>query len=195
MKQGLFICGAADRSGRGKRCSSSCCCWGGPIFSLPCTVFWGVKRKNYVSIGVWKGKNLISKGVWKGNSFVSKGVWKGKNFVSKWMFKSKKFVQNLIDQFHFLTFPNFQFQALWYSSRRRSVKGSLSCFCEGRVRPGQAQPRGGSPLQSTWKESEGGGDDEAGFCTVVLRNTFFQSGGGSFFTCMYVCRGRLCCTL
>ncbi len=45
----LAICGVADRSGRGKRSSSSSssssCCWGGTFFSLPCTVFWGVKRQ------------------------------------------------------------------------------------------------------------------------------------------------------
>ncbi len=54
-KKAIFICGAADRSGRGKRCSSCCCyccCWGGPFFSFPCTVFWGVKRQNFVSKGV-----------------------------------------------------------------------------------------------------------------------------------------------
>ncbi len=34
----FFICGAADRSGKGKCC---CCCW--PFFSFPCSVLWGVK--------------------------------------------------------------------------------------------------------------------------------------------------------
>ncbi len=42
----VFICGAADRSGRGKRSSSSSsCCCGGPFFKFPCTLFWGVKRQ------------------------------------------------------------------------------------------------------------------------------------------------------
>ncbi len=36
LEDGIFICGAADRSGRGKRCCSSCCCchWGGIFQSL-----------------------------------------------------------------------------------------------------------------------------------------------------------------
>ncbi len=58
----FFICGAADRSGRGKRCSSSCCCWGGPFFSLPCAVFWGVKRQKTLSKkGCEKAKTLSKK--------------------------------------------------------------------------------------------------------------------------------------
>ncbi len=55
-----FICGAADRSGRGKRCSSSCFfLGGGTIFQFPMQFF-----------GMWKGKNLVSKGVWKGKNCV-----------------------------------------------------------------------------------------------------------------------------
>ncbi len=38
----LFICGAADRSGRGKRCSCCCCCWGGDHFSVSHVQFFGV---------------------------------------------------------------------------------------------------------------------------------------------------------
>ncbi len=57
----LFICGAADRSGRGKRSSSSSSsCWGGgEFFSLPCTVFWGVKmQKLCLKRGVKRQKTL-----------------------------------------------------------------------------------------------------------------------------------------
>ncbi len=41
----IFICGAADRSGRGKRYSSCCCCWGS-LFIFTCSVFfWGGEKK------------------------------------------------------------------------------------------------------------------------------------------------------
>ncbi len=42
----VFACGAADRSGRGKRSSSFFCCWGaGDHFSVSHYNFFGVKRK------------------------------------------------------------------------------------------------------------------------------------------------------
>ncbi len=47
----FFICGAANRSGRGK-CYSSCCCWGiwGGLFSnLPCTLKMDASRENHSS--------------------------------------------------------------------------------------------------------------------------------------------------
>ena len=62
----VFICGAADRSGRGKRCSSSscyCCCWGGGHFSVSHVQFFVVwKVKNFVPKGVRNGKNCVYHG-------------------------------------------------------------------------------------------------------------------------------------
>ncbi len=77
----IIISGAADRSGRGKRCPS----WRGwgLFLRFLCTVF-----------GVREGKNFVSKGVWKGKNFVSKGMCKGKHFVSKWVCKGKKLSPN-----------------------------------------------------------------------------------------------------
>ncbi len=72
----IFICGAADRSGRGKRCSFCCC--GGDHFLVSHVQFFGV----------WKGKTFVSKGVWNGKNFVSKWVWKGKNFVKNIIFQA-----------------------------------------------------------------------------------------------------------
>ncbi len=103
----LFICGAADRSGRGKRCSSCCCycCLGGDHFSVSHVQFFGVwkgktlsqkgceKAKHCLKRGVTMQKN-VSKGVWKSKNFVSKRVWKGKHFVSKWLCKGKTLSQN-----------------------------------------------------------------------------------------------------
>ncbi len=55
----LFICGAADRSGRGKRCSSCCCCWGGTIFQSPMYSFLGCeKAKTLSKKGCEKAKTL-----------------------------------------------------------------------------------------------------------------------------------------
>ncbi len=42
----LFICGAADRSGRGKR--FSCCCWGGDHFQSPMYSFLGCEKAKTV---------------------------------------------------------------------------------------------------------------------------------------------------
>ncbi len=44
----LAICGAADQG----EDSLVLVVVGGPFFIFPCTVFWGVKRKNFVSKGV-----------------------------------------------------------------------------------------------------------------------------------------------
>ncbi len=48
----FFICGAADRSGRGK-CCSCCCCWAGTIFKCPMYSFLGCeKAKTFSQKGV-----------------------------------------------------------------------------------------------------------------------------------------------
>ncbi len=55
---GIFICGAADRSGRGKRSSSSSC-WGGTIFQSPMYSFLGCdKAKTLSKKGCDKAKTL-----------------------------------------------------------------------------------------------------------------------------------------
>ncbi len=91
----FFICGEADRSGRGKRSSSSCCCcccWG-PFFSLPCTVFWGVKRqKSYLKRGV-KRQKLYQKGHEKAKTLSQKGCEKAKTLSQKGCEKAKTLSQ------------------------------------------------------------------------------------------------------
>ncbi len=54
----LFICGAADRSGRGKRFLVVVVV--GTIFQSPMCSFLGCdKAKNFVLKGVWQGKNFV----------------------------------------------------------------------------------------------------------------------------------------
>ncbi len=81
----FFICGEADRSGRGEHCSpcscSSCCCC--TIFQFPMFNFFGCEKEKKC-LRVWKGKKCVYHGA-------------------------------LICQ-------------KYYIPRRRSVKGSLSCF-------------------------------------------------------------------
>ncbi len=79
----LFICGAADRSGRGK-CCSCCCCWGGgTIFQVPMYSFLGCeKAKTLSQKGCEKAKKLSQKGCEKAKTLSQKGyAWKRKNFV------------------------------------------------------------------------------------------------------------------
>ncbi len=62
----IFICGAADRSGRGKCCSSSCCCWGtwGTVFRSPmCTQNGCIQRKLFFKMGASR-ENFSSKSVY-----------------------------------------------------------------------------------------------------------------------------------
>ncbi len=57
----LFICGAADRSGKGKRCS--CCYWGGTFFQSPMYCFLGCdKAKTLSKKRCDKAKTLSKKG-------------------------------------------------------------------------------------------------------------------------------------
>ena len=73
--------------------------------------------------GVWKGKTLFQKGCEKEKLCFKRGV-KRKNFASKGVWKGKNCVHHgaLICQ-------------KCYISRRRSVKGSLSCFHSSRDIP------------------------------------------------------------
>ncbi len=63
LKISLFICGTADRSGRGKRCSSSCCCccWGGTIFQSPMYSFLGCENAKTLSQKGVKMQKLCQK--------------------------------------------------------------------------------------------------------------------------------------
>ena len=62
---------AADRSRRGKRCSSSCCCFGGGIFQSPM----------YSFLGWEKAKTLSQKGCEKAKTLSQKGCKKVKNCI------------------------------------------------------------------------------------------------------------------
>ena len=91
----VFICGAADRSGRGKRCCCSSSCCFGDHFSFSHIQF----------LGCVKEYPCLKRGV------------KGENLVLNWCKKAKTvhITAHLICQ-------------KYYTPRRRSVKGSLSCF-------------------------------------------------------------------
>ncbi len=67
----IFICGAADRSGRGKRCSSCCCCGRGPFFQFHMYTFLGREKAKSLSReqkGCEKAKTLFQEGCEKAKS-------------------------------------------------------------------------------------------------------------------------------
>ncbi len=109
----LFICGEADRSGRGRCCSSSCCCcWGiwGDCFQIshvhskrvhPEKTFpqngciqrklffkRGAFRENFSSKGVYPEKSFPQKGCIQTKLFFKRGVSR-ENFSSKWVHQDK----------------------------------------------------------------------------------------------------------
>ncbi len=110
----IYIWGAADRSGRGKRCSSFSGCWGGGIFHFPIYSFLGRKYKKLclkrgvkrqklcLKRGVKRQKLCLKRGVTRQKLCLKRGVtrqklclkrvWQGKNFVSKGVWKGKNFV-------------------------------------------------------------------------------------------------------
>ncbi len=59
----IFICGEATDQGEKSVVLLLLVVGGGAFFSLLFTVFWGVKRKNFVSKGVGKDNNFALKGV------------------------------------------------------------------------------------------------------------------------------------
>ncbi len=60
MKGAFFICGAADRSGRGKRCCCCCCCGiCGLFLDLPCTLKRGASRENFSTKWMHSQKKLF----------------------------------------------------------------------------------------------------------------------------------------
>ncbi len=86
----LFICGAADRSGRGKRCC--CCCWGGrgTIFQTPMYSFLGCdKAKTLSKKGCDKAKTLSQKGCDKAKTLSQKGCDKAKTLSQNGCEKTK----------------------------------------------------------------------------------------------------------
>ncbi len=148
----FFICGAADRSGRGKPCSS-CCCWGREqFFIFSCTVFFGVKRKNFVSKGVWKGKNFVSKGVWKDKNFFPKGCEKAKTLyiMVPWFDKNTMF--HAADQWKD-PFLVFSFSC---SKRKGEGVGHTWEMASGSVRPqpGRRRQKYAMFLRA-WEEKKG----------------------------------------
>ncbi len=109
----ISICGAADRSGRGKRCSS-CWCWG-DCFVLTMFSFLGCEKE----------KLCPKRGVKRQKLYFKRGVKKQKLCLKKGCEKAKTWSQKLVDQSYFLIFSSFMNYR--YIKRRRSVKGSLSC--------------------------------------------------------------------
>ncbi len=81
-----FICGEADRSGRGRCCSSCCCCcWG----------IWGdcFPISHVHSKWVHPEKTFLQNGCIQRKLFF-KMVVSRENFSSKWMHPEKPFLQN-----------------------------------------------------------------------------------------------------
>ncbi len=146
----LFTCGAADRSRQGKCCSSSsscCCCWG-DHFSYHCLLM-------YTQKGCEKNKTFARKRCEKNKTFAEREVWKGQNFCQERGVKrtklARKRCENELRQLaiiFYITFlpikmhtsfgkskftkklAKYQNHIIYYVSRRRSLKGSLSCLKE-----------------------------------------------------------------
>ena len=74
----VVICGAADRSGRSKRRSSSCCCWG-TIIDLT----------KYSFLGCEKAKTLSQKGCEKAKTLSQKRCVEAKTLSQKGCVKAK----------------------------------------------------------------------------------------------------------
>ena len=85
IKRIVFIWGAADRSGRGKRCSSCCCyccCWG-KHFSISQVQLFGVgKVKTLSQRGCEKAKTLSQKGWERAKTLSQKGCEKAKKILN-----------------------------------------------------------------------------------------------------------------
>ncbi len=82
----FFICGEADRSGRGRCCSSSCCCcWG----------IWGdcFPISHVHSKWVHPEKTFLQNGCIQRKLFFKMGASR-ENFSSKWVYPEKSFLQN-----------------------------------------------------------------------------------------------------
>ncbi len=96
----FFICGEADRSGRGRCCCSSsscccccCCCWG----------IWGdcFQNSHVHSKWVHPEKTLLQNGCIQRKNFFKMGASR-ENFPSKWVHPEKTFLQNgCIQRKHF----------------------------------------------------------------------------------------------
>ncbi len=92
----LFICGAANWSGRGKRCSSSscCCCWG-TIFQSPMYSFLGCeKAKTLSKKRCDKAKTLSKKGCYKAETLSQNGCEKAKT-LSKILFSTPQISESI----------------------------------------------------------------------------------------------------
>ncbi len=98
----LFICGEADRSGRGRCCSCCCCCcccccWGiwGDCFPFSHVHSkWVHSEKTFLQNGCIQRKLFFKMGASRENFvFFKMGVSK-ENFSSKWVLPEKTFLQN-----------------------------------------------------------------------------------------------------
>ncbi len=115
----VFICGAADRSGRGKRCSS-CWCWGGIVFVLTMYSFLGCEKE----------KPCLKRGVKRQNLCLKRGVKKQKLCLKKGFEKAKTWSQKLVDQSYFPIFSSFMNYV--YSTPQISERiPFLLCFLTG----------------------------------------------------------------
>ncbi len=78
----------------------------------------------YSFLGCEKEKLCLKRGVKRQNLGLKRGVKKQKLCLKKGCEKAKTWSQKLLDQSYFPIFSSF----MNYIPRRRSVKGSLSCF-------------------------------------------------------------------
>ncbi len=107
----LFICGEADRSGRGKHCSCCCCCWGGDHFQMSHVQFFEVWKEKIFFLfsqkvflfshpfskdipctvfwGVKRQKLCLKKGCEKAKTLSQKGCEKAKTLSQKVCEKAK----------------------------------------------------------------------------------------------------------
>ncbi len=89
----VFICGAADRSGRGTCCSCCCCC---------CCCYWGIwgdcfQISHVQPKWVHPEKTFLKNWCIQRKLFLKMGASR-ENFSSKWVHSQKTFAVNLMHQ-------------------------------------------------------------------------------------------------